>query len=158
MDNAEGVLTSKTVVGEPIRIDDTIIIPLSDVTIGCGAGANNSLNGTKKDSGMGGFSAKMSPTAVLIIRDGYTKVVNVKTQDTLGKLVDSLPELIDKLLNKDTLLGYEKVETKDDDGNVTATTWYEVYQTDLVNPGLDETRSYPKFTGAPPATPLPSSS
>ena len=102
MDNAEGVLTSKTVVGEPIRIDDTIIIPLSDVTIGCGAGANNSLNGTKKDSGMGGFSAKMSPTAVLIIRDGYTKVVNVKTQDTLGKLVDSLPELIDKIRNKNT--------------------------------------------------------
>ena len=102
MDNAEGVLTSKTVVGEPIRIDDTIIIPLSDVTIGCGAGANNSLNGTKKDSGMGGFSAKMSPTAVLIIRDGYTKVVNVKNQDTLGKLVDYLPELVDKIRNKNT--------------------------------------------------------
>ena len=51
---------------------------------------------------MGGFSAKMSPTAVLIIRDGYTKVVNVKNQDTLGKLVDYLPELVDKIRNKNT--------------------------------------------------------
>ena len=32
MTGAQGVLTSKTVVGEPISIGDTIIIPLSDVS------------------------------------------------------------------------------------------------------------------------------
>ena len=102
MDNAEGVLTSKTVVGAPVHVGDQVIIPLSDVTIGCGAGSNNSVNGTRKDSGMGGFSAKMSPTAVLILRDGYAKVVNVRTQDTAGRLLDMLPELIDKIRNKGT--------------------------------------------------------
>ncbi len=108
MEGAEGVLTSKTVVGDPIRIDGTIIIPLSDVTIGCGAGSNNSVNGTRKDSGMGGFSAKMSPTAVLILRDGYAKVVNVRTQDTAGRLLDMLPELIDKIRNKGTRVSDEQ--------------------------------------------------
>ena len=102
MDNAEGVLTSKTVVGEPIRIDDTIIIPLSDVTIGCGAGANNSLNGTKQDSGMGGFSAKMIPSAVLVIKNNMTKVVNVRDQTSLTHIMDMIPEVIDKIRSRNT--------------------------------------------------------
>ena len=58
MDGAEGVLTSKTVVGAPVRIGDQIIIPLSDVSIGCGAGSNGTDH---KDKGAGGFSAKMTP-------------------------------------------------------------------------------------------------
>ena len=38
-DGMEGFLTSKTVVGEPIYIKDTIILPLVDVSFGMGAGA-----------------------------------------------------------------------------------------------------------------------
>lgn len=97
MEGAEAVLTSKTVVGQPVRVGETIIIPLSDVTIGCGAGSNNS---TGKDAGMGGFSAKMSPSAVLVIRDGTTKVVNIKDQTALTKLVDMIPGVVDKVKNR----------------------------------------------------------
>lgn len=35
---AESVFTTKTVVGEATKIDDTIIIPLVDVSFGIGAG------------------------------------------------------------------------------------------------------------------------
>lgn len=93
-----GVLTSKTVVGSPVRVGDTILIPLSDVTIGAGAGSNN--DNDKKDSGMGGFHAKMSPTAVLIVKDGNTKVVNIKEQNNLSKLIDMVPEVVDKFMAK----------------------------------------------------------
>ncbi len=95
MDNAEGVLTSKTVVGAPVHVGDQVIIPLSDVTIGCGAGSNN--GGNAKDSGMGGFSAKMSPTAVLVIHDGVTKVVNIRDSNTFLKIMDMVPEVVDKI-------------------------------------------------------------
>ena len=37
---AESVFTTKTVVGEATKIDDTIIIPLVDVSFGIGAGAS----------------------------------------------------------------------------------------------------------------------
>ena len=97
MDGAEGVLTSKTVVGAPVRIGDQIIIPLSDVSIGCGAGSNGTDH---KDKGMGGFSAKMSPTAILIIKGGQTKVVNIKDQTAITKLVDMVPDVIDKVRGK----------------------------------------------------------
>lgn len=95
MNGANGVLTSKTVVGSPIEIGDTILIPLSDVTIGCGAGANN---GKSSNAGGGGFSASMSPSAVLIIRNGNTKVVNIKDQTNITRLMDMVPETIDKIV------------------------------------------------------------
>ena len=93
MDNAQAVLSTKTVVGEPIKVDDTIIIPLSDVTIGCAAGSNNA---SEKDAGLGGLSAKISPTAVLVIRDKVTKVVSIKDQNTVNKLLEMVPDVIDR--------------------------------------------------------------
>ena len=97
MDGADGVLSSKTVVGEPITVGDTVLIPLNDITIGCGGGSSSGTSG-KNDSGMGGFSAKMSPSAVLIIKDGNTKVVNIKDSNTFSRLVDMIPEAIDKFV------------------------------------------------------------
>ena len=97
MEGAEGVLTSKTVVGSPVRIGEEIIVPLSDVSIGCGAGANGTDH---QDKGMGGFAAKMSPTAVLIIKNGQTKVVNIKEQTAVTKLVDIIPDVIDMVSGK----------------------------------------------------------
>ncbi|MBQ8054693.1 MAG: GerW family sporulation protein [Lachnospiraceae bacterium] len=97
MDGAEGVLTSKTVVGAPVRIGEQIIIPLSDVSIGCGGGSDGTDH---KDKGAGGFSAKMTPTAILIIKDGQTKVVNIKDQTAITKIVDMIPDVIDKLQGK----------------------------------------------------------
>ena len=94
LDGANGVLTSKTVVGAPVQVGDTTLIPLSDITIGCGAGSNT---GESKNAGMGGFSAKMSPSAVLIIRDGNTRLVNIKDQNTISQLVEAIPELVDRI-------------------------------------------------------------
>lgn len=96
--NAEGVLSAKTVVGKPIQVGETIIIPLSDVTVGFGAGANNTEH---KDNGMGGFSAKMTPSAVLVIKGNNTRVVNIKDLSTASKILDMVPEMLDKILNRD---------------------------------------------------------
>lgn len=42
----------------------------------------------------------MSPSAVLIIKDGTTRLVNVKDQNTMTKLLDMLPDLVDKFTGK----------------------------------------------------------
>ena len=75
MKGMEGFLASKTVVGEPTQIGDTTIIPLVDVTFGVGAGASVQ---DKKNGGGGGMSGKMSPSAVLVIKNGQIKLVNIK--------------------------------------------------------------------------------
>ena len=87
-------LSTKTVVGEATQVGDTIILPLVDVSFGVGAGATA---GDVKNGGFGGVSGKMSPSAVLVIKNGQTKLVNVKNQDTITKIIDMIPELVDKL-------------------------------------------------------------
>ena len=105
-DGMEGFLTSKTVVGEPIYIKDTIILPLVDVSFGMGAGA---FSGDKKDKSGGGIGGKMTPSAVLVIKDGQTKLVNIKNQETIVKLLDMVPDVIDKF----TVLSIHKNIKKD---------------------------------------------
>ena len=87
------LLSSHTVVGEPSKIDDTLIVPLVDGSFGVGAGAGSAA---KKDSGSGGFGAKMSPSAVLIIRNGQTKLVNIKNQDAVTKILDLVPDVMNR--------------------------------------------------------------
>ena len=94
------VLSTKTVVGEATQIGDTIILPLVDVSFGIGAGAGS--NGDKKShNGAGGMGGKMTPSAVLVIgKNGSTKLVNIKNQDTITKILDMVPDLVDKFTTK----------------------------------------------------------
>ena len=63
---------------------DTIILPLVDVSFGIGAGSSNA---EKKDRAGGGIGGKITPSAVIVIQDGKTKLVNIKNQDTITKLL-----------------------------------------------------------------------
>ena len=91
-------LSTKTVVGEPTSVGDTIILPLVDVSFGVGAGA---FATNEKNNGGGGMGGKMSPSAVLVIHDGQIRLVNVKNQSTVTKVLDMVPDLIDRFKKKD---------------------------------------------------------
>lgn len=94
----DGVVSSKTVVGDAIHVgNDTIILPLIDVSFGMGAGA---FSGDKQEKGAGGLGGKMTPSAVLVIQNGKTKLVNIKNQDTMTKILDLIPELVDRFENR----------------------------------------------------------
>lgn len=90
-------LSSKTVVGEPITVGDTILIPFVDVSFGVGAGT---FRGEKKDNGAGGLTGKMTPTAVLVIQNNSTRVVSIKNQDTVTKIIDMVPDILNKITAK----------------------------------------------------------
>ena len=94
----DAFFSSKTVVGEPIHIDDVIIVPLVDVTFGMGAG--NAANVTsKKNREAGGLGGKMTPSAAIVIQSGQTKLVNIKNQDAVTKILDLVPDVIDRFKN-----------------------------------------------------------
>lgn len=93
MRGMNSVLNTKTIVGEPTQIGDTIILPLMDMTFGVAAGATA---GDKKNGGAGAFSGKLTPSAVLVIKNGTTRLVNIRNQDTLTKILDMIPDLVDK--------------------------------------------------------------
>lgn len=87
------LVATKTVVGDAVRVDDAIILPLMDVTCGMAAG---SFAENAKNRGAGGMSAKLSPSAVLVIQNGCTRLVNIKNQNTVNKMLDMVPDLVNR--------------------------------------------------------------
>lgn len=92
----DSFLTTKTVVGDAIKFDDgTIILPLVDVSFGVAAGAF-AEDDKKKNNGGGGLGGKISPSSVLVIQNGSARLVNIKNQDVVTKVLDMVPDFMNK--------------------------------------------------------------
>ncbi|MGL4345477.1 MAG: GerW family sporulation protein [Cellulosilyticaceae bacterium] len=109
LEQLEHFITTKTVVGEPIHIGETILVPLVDVSFGVAAGAAAASKVREKksekeknidgdsDAGAGGLGARITPSAMLVITNGTTQLINIKSQDSLTKLIDMAPGLISNI-------------------------------------------------------------
>ena len=115
----DSFISSKTVVGDAIHIGDTIILPLVDVSFGVGAGAFAKEHSNNAGGGIGG---RIQPSAVLVIQNGSTRLVNVKNQDGITKILDMVPDFVNKFTSgknsEDTdeladILGEEAEESKE---------------------------------------------
>ncbi len=91
----DAFLTTKTVVGDPIVIGNTTIIPLVDVNFGVGAGAMGNAKGTNNAGG--GMGGKLSPTAAIVIQDGLIRMMPVSEESTLSKVLDMVPGVVGKV-------------------------------------------------------------
>ena len=61
--------------------------------VGDAAGA---FSQEKKNNGAGGMGGKINPSAVLVIQNGQTKLVNIKNQDGMTKILDMVPDIVNK--------------------------------------------------------------
>lgn len=95
----DSVISTRTVMGDPVQVGEITLIPLMDVSFGFGAGSNANA-GKAKVGNAGGLGGKMSPCAVLVIKDGNARIVSVKAQDSVSKVIDMVPDLIDKISDK----------------------------------------------------------
>ena len=90
------VLNIKNVIGDPIYIGDTTIIPLVEISSGMGVGEF-------KEKDAGGMATKATPVAVIVVRDGMTKILNIKNQDPITKVLELFPDLINKISGKEII-------------------------------------------------------
>jgi uncharacterized spore protein YtfJ len=98
----EKVLSTKTVVGEPLNLKDVTLIPLITVGFGFGAGGGTGRGESKqKGEGSGGGTgggAWVKPVALVVIsKDG---VVVEPILGSLAGAVEKLGELIPKMIDK----------------------------------------------------------
>ena len=84
----DDLVSTKTVVGDAIVVGDMTLLPLIDVAVGAGVGAKESANAA---------GARISPSAILMIRPDGVQLINVKNQDALSKLIDMAPGVVNKL-------------------------------------------------------------
>lgn len=94
----DNFVSSKTVVGEPIKLGEVTVVPLVDVSFGMGTGSSDSKSDKNgKSSGAGGIGAKMSPTAVMVIADKSVQIISVNDTSSVNKLIDMVPGIVNKL-------------------------------------------------------------
>lgn len=105
----DSFITTKTVVGDAVHIGDTIILPLIEVSFGVGAGA---FCQDKKNNAAGGLGGKITPSAVLVIQNGCTKLVNIKNQDSITKILDMVPDFVNKFTSKNDTKQQNAVDEK----------------------------------------------
>lgn len=125
----DSFISTKTVVGDAIHIGDTIILPLVDVSFGVAAGA---FSEDKKNNGAGGMGGKIMPSAVLVIQNGTTKLVNVKNQDGITKVLDMVPDFVNKFTSKNQVVN-DNTESADDSARKEAEKEMEDILKDSVN-------------------------
>jgi uncharacterized spore protein YtfJ len=90
----ERMLNTKTVVGEPVTINDSTLIPLVNVGFGFGVGAGE---GTEPDKGVGqgggtGGGGGVKPVALIIVGPDGVRVEQIKpgAASVLEKVADSV--------------------------------------------------------------------
>lgn len=94
----ERFFKSETVVGEPIIIGETTLIPIISVSFGCGGGGGGGKDEKGNDGGGTGVGvgARITPDAVLVIKGDDVKMMSVKNKNNLEQLVGMVPGIIKK--------------------------------------------------------------
>lgn len=90
----ESLLQSKTVVGEPIEVGNTVMIPLMEISAGLASGT---LKNNAHNNGAGAMSARISPLAMIIIQGDRVRLISVRDQDIFTRLLDSIPDMINRI-------------------------------------------------------------
>ena len=120
MNSIQDMIDVNTIIGEPIETSNNIvIIPISKVTFGFAAGGSE-FNGetideyNKKDKeesiqyrlpfgGGSGAGVNINPIAFLVVQSNNVKLLPVNHSSAMDKLLDYMPDLVEKtntILNK----------------------------------------------------------
>lgn len=91
----ERILSSKTVVGDPITVGEATMIPLSSVGFGFGAGGGTGAAPGQPGQGTGGGTGGgggIKPVAVLIIDKQGVRLEPVKARS--GHLIEKMADIV----------------------------------------------------------------
>ena len=126
MSNIKSMVDVNTVVGTPVTTPDgTMIIPVSTVSFGFGAGGcdfdakKNSVNAQEKPNFGGGCGggANVKPIAFLVVGNGTIKLLPVTPEESpVNKIIDLVPDMVDKV-NDVVSKAAEKVSKNKDKHN-----------------------------------------
>jgi len=106
LEEIEKVLTTRTVVGDPITVEGRTLIPLISVGFGFGAGGGSGRGETKqKGEGEGGGTgggAWVRPVAVIVLDKDGVRIEPVRRglSTTIDKIGETIPKVVDKLMEK----------------------------------------------------------
>lgn len=145
MQNIQDMVDVNTIIGAPIEINSNVtIIPISKVSFGFVAGGSEfkgetieEYNRKDKDEeityknpfgGGSGAGVNISPVSFLVINNDNIKLMPVEYCSTVDKIVDYIPDILNKA--NDFLNSYKK-EKKEDGENMKQTISYTYDEEDV---------------------------
>ena len=95
----ESFLKTETVIGDPITVGETTIVPIISVTFGCGTGAGRGGDKEGSDgSGSGlGVGARVTPNAVVVIRKDDVKILPISGKNNISNFLEIVPDIVSKI-------------------------------------------------------------
>lgn len=92
----EKFLKTETVVGEPFQVGSLTMVPIISVSFGLGGGEGSGKDNKGNDGsgGGGGLGCKISPNAMLVIKNDELSVVPLSSKGSLEKIVEMVPEIM----------------------------------------------------------------
>ena len=109
MSSLRDMIDVNTILGDTVETKDgTTIIPVSKVCFGFAAGGSefntNKLNKYAENvklpfGGGSGAGVNISPVAFLMVKDSNVKLLTIDADKPLDKLVDYVPDIVNKLTN-----------------------------------------------------------
>ncbi len=100
LDKVKALAKTETVVGDPIVVQDTTLIPISKISIGFATGGGEQGVNDKKSGGDGaGGGISITPIAVVVVKEGKdSKLLWLeKENSSVNKLLDLVPNILDRL-------------------------------------------------------------
>ena len=100
IEKIRNMVNAETIIGDPIHVDDTTIIPVSRVTFGFASGGSDVAPQSSKQMFGGGTGAGVSvtPVAFLVVSGGNVRTVQLVEKVTaVDNAIAALPELVDKI-------------------------------------------------------------
>lgn len=93
----ENFLKTETVVGEPIVVGETTLVPIITVTFGCGTGSGggDSKSGNSNGGGLGAC-ARITPNAVVVIKNDGVTLLPVQGRSNLDSILNLVPGIVSK--------------------------------------------------------------
>lgn len=98
------LLSTKTVIGEPITLGDVTLVPIVDVMFGFGGGSGEGPQSGQAASGKGapggtggGGGGRVAPKALIMVKGDEVSVLPLARGGTIERIIETLPEVVGKL-------------------------------------------------------------
>jgi uncharacterized spore protein YtfJ len=93
----KSLFQTETVVGQPIVIGDITLLPLISISFGTANGSGPSFRSKSNTGSGGGAAGKITPIAVVAVKDSEVSVYSLTGKGLLDKLDDLMPLITTRL-------------------------------------------------------------
>lgn len=100
------VAKTETIVGEGIKVGEFTVLPISEISLGIGAGAGTEqIKTTGGSGGAGGGGIRVVPIAFLVVKEGELSILNLRRMPAMvesffGKTADLMEKAVNIVRGK----------------------------------------------------------